>query len=134
MLRACLVEICEIDTHSPFSVGLFHHHSIANHSGYVTSLITLTLRSLLTLFLAPSALSSDIFRSFSFLGLMVTSTSREYSMTSLLMPQRSLANQAKTSLLLNKNFNKDFSCSSDNWDPNNTFCLATSSHKSIDFG
>jgi hypothetical protein len=37
-------------------------------------------------------------------------------------------------LLLNKKINKAFSCSSDNWDPNNTFCSAMSSHKSTDFG
>jgi hypothetical protein len=35
-------------------------------------------------------------------------------MTSLLTPQRSLADHAKTSLLLNKNLIKVFSCSSDN--------------------
>jgi hypothetical protein len=38
----------------------------------------------------------------------------ECSMTSLLTPQRSLADQANTSLLLNKNLIKVFSCSSDN--------------------
>jgi hypothetical protein len=61
-----------------------------------------------TLFLAPSALSSDIFRSFCFLGLMAGSRLRECSMTSLLTPHRSLADQAKTSLLLNKNFDRVF--------------------------
>src|SRR6187455_1671427 len=100
---------------------------LASHSGYVTSLITPALRSLLTSFLAPSALSSDIFRSFCFLGLIARSTLSECSMTSLLTPQRSLADQAKTSLLLNRNLNKGFSCSSYTWDPNNTFCSAMSS-------
>jgi hypothetical protein len=38
----------------------------------------------------------------------------ECSMTSLLTPQRSLADQAKTSLLLNRNLSNLFSCSSDN--------------------
>jgi hypothetical protein len=80
----------------------------------ITSLITLARRSLLTSFLAPSALSSDIFQSFCFLGLMVGSTLRECSFTSLLTPHRSLADQAKTSLLLNKNFARVFSCSLDN--------------------
>jgi hypothetical protein len=121
ILRACLLEICEINTHSPFPVGLFSIAVLANHSGYVTSLITPALRNLLTLFLAPSALSSNIFRSFYLLGLMLGSTLRECSIMSLLTPHRSLADQAKTSLLLNKNFVKVFSCSSVNWDPSNTF-------------
>src|SRR5688572_25588151 len=86
---------------------------LANHSGYFTSLITPTLRSIFTLFRAPSALSSDIFRSLCFLGLKDGSTLSECSMTSLLTPQRSLADQAKISLLLNKNLSKVFSCSSD---------------------
>jgi hypothetical protein len=65
---------------------------------------------------------------------MARSTLKERSMTSLLTPHRSLADQAKTSLLSNKNFDKAFSLSSDNWDPNNTFYLAMSSHKSMDLG
>jgi hypothetical protein len=117
-----------------FPLAFFTITVLASHSGYVTSLITPALRSLLTSFLAPSALSSDIFRSLSFLCLMVGSTLSECSMTSLLTPQRSLDDQAKTFLLLNRNFNKVFSYSSDNWDPNNTFCSAMSSHKSIGFG
>src|SRR5688572_10972486 len=84
-----------------------------SHSGYVTSLITPALRSLFTSFRAPSALSSDIFRSLCFLGLKDGSTLSECSMTSLLTPQSSLAVQAKTSLLLNKNLNRVFSYSSD---------------------
>lgn len=67
-----------------------------------------------TSFLAPSALSSDIFQSFCFLGLMVGSTLRECSMRFLLTPHRLFADQAKTSLLLNKNFVRFFSCSSVN--------------------
>jgi hypothetical protein len=86
---------------------------LASHSGYVTSLITLALRSLFTSFRAPSALSSDILRSLCFLGLKDGSTLSECSMTSLLTPQRSLVVQAKTSLLLNKNLIRVFSCSSD---------------------
>jgi hypothetical protein len=117
-----------------FPLAFFTMTVLASHSRYITSLITLALRSLLTSFLTPSALSFDIFQSFCFLGLMVGSTLRVCSMTSLLTPQISLADQAKTSLLLNKNFHKVFSCSSNNCDPNNTFYSATSSHKSIDFG
>jgi hypothetical protein len=86
---------------------------LANHSGYFTSLMTPALRSLFTSFRAPSALSSNIFRSLCFLGLKDGSTLSECSMTSLLTPQRSLADQAKTSLLLNKNLIKVFSCSLD---------------------
>jgi hypothetical protein len=86
---------------------------LANHSGYFTSLMTPALRSLFTSFRAPSALSSDIFRSLCFLGLKDGSTLSECSMTSLLTPQRSLADQAKTSLLLNKNLIKVFSFSLD---------------------
>jgi hypothetical protein len=78
----------------------------ASHSGYFTSLMTPALRSLFTSFRAPSALSSDIFRSFCFLGRKNGSTLRECSMTSLLTPQRSLADHAKTSLLLNKTLSR----------------------------
>jgi hypothetical protein len=117
-----------------FPLDFFTIIVLASHSGYVTSLITPALRSLLTSFLAPSTLSSDIFQSFCFLGLMAGSTFSECSMTSLLTPQRSLVNQAKTSLLLNRNFNRVFYCSSDNWDPINTFYTAMSSHRSIGFG
>jgi hypothetical protein len=97
-----------------FPLDFFTITILANHSGYVTFLITPSLRSLLTSFLAPSALSSDIFRSFCFLGLIARSTLSECSMTSLLTPQRSLVDQAKTSLLLNRNLNKVFSYSPDN--------------------
>jgi hypothetical protein len=41
------------------SLAFFTITVLASHSGYITSLITLALRSLLTLFLAPSALSSE---------------------------------------------------------------------------
>jgi hypothetical protein len=97
-----------------FPLAFFTIIVLASHSGYVTSQITPALRSLLTLFCAPSALSSYIFRSFCLLGLIAGSTLSECSMTSLLTPQRSLADQAKTSLLLNRNLNRVFSCSSDN--------------------
>src|SRR5688572_12403452 len=107
---------------------------LASHSGYFTSLMTPALRSIFTLFRAPLALSSDIFRSLCFLGLKDGSTLSECSITSLLTPQRSLADHAKTSLLLNRNLIRVFSCSSDNWDPNSTFCSAMSSHKSMGFG
>jgi hypothetical protein len=87
---------------------------LASHSGYFTSQMTPTLRSLFTSFRAPSALSSDIFQSLYFLGLKDGSTLSECSMTSLLTPQRSLADHAKTSLLLNKNLIRVFSSSSSN--------------------
>jgi hypothetical protein len=96
-----------------FPLALFTMTVLASHSRYDTSLITSTLRSLFTSFHAPSALSSDIFRSLYFLGLKDGSTLSECSIMSLLTPHRSLAVQAKTSLLLNKNLIKVFSCSSD---------------------
>jgi hypothetical protein len=95
-------------------LALFTITVLASHYGYFTSLMTPTLRSLFTSFRAPSALSSYIFRSLCFLGLKDGSTLSECSITSLLTPQRSLANQANTYLLLNKNLSKVFSCSSDN--------------------
>src|SRR5699024_4598181 len=97
-----------------FLLAFFTMTVLASHSGYVTSLITPTLRSLFTLFRAPLALSSNIFQSHYFLGLKDGSTLSECSIISLLTPQRSLADQEKTSLLLNKNLSKVFSCSSDN--------------------
>jgi hypothetical protein len=33
-LRACLVEICKINTHSPLSIGIFTIILLASHSGY----------------------------------------------------------------------------------------------------
>jgi hypothetical protein len=93
-----------------FPLAFFTITVLASHYGYVTSLITLALRSLFTSFRAPSALSSDIFRSLCFVGLKDGSTLSECSMTSLLTPQRSLAVQAKTTLLLNKNLSRVFSC------------------------
>jgi hypothetical protein len=63
-----------------------------------------------------------------------TFSDEAWSQQSLLTPQRSLAVQAKTSLFLNKNISKVFSCSPNSWDPSNTFCSAMSSHKSIGFG
>jgi hypothetical protein len=107
---------------------------LASHSGYVTSLITPALKSLLTLVLAPSALSSGIFQRFCFLGMIAGFTLSECSMKSMLTPQRSLADQPKTSLLLNRNHNKTFSCSPDNYDPSNTFCWGMSAHRSMGFG
>jgi hypothetical protein len=108
ILRACFIEICKVDAHSLFSISFLHHHSISQPLLYVTSLITLALRSLFNSFHAPSALSSDIFRSLCFLGLKAGSTLSECSMISLLTPQRSLPDQAKTSLLLNRNLSKVF--------------------------
>src|SRR5688572_14644259 len=67
-----------------FPLAFFTITVLASHSRYVTSLITTALRSLLTLFRAPSALSSDIFQSFCFLGLIAGSTLSECSITSLL--------------------------------------------------
>jgi hypothetical protein len=57
----------------------------------VTSLITPTVRSLLTSTLAHVALSSDIFRNFYFLDLMVGSTLSECSMILQLTSHKSLA-------------------------------------------
>src|SRR5688572_2006290 len=76
-----------------FPLTFFTITVLAIHSRYVTSLITPALRSLLTLFLAPSALSSDIFRSFYFFGLTTRSTLSKCSITSLLTPQRPLTDQ-----------------------------------------
>src|SRR5688572_6628205 len=97
-----------------FPLAFFIITVLANLSGYVTSLITPALSSLFTSFRAPSTLSSDIFRSLCFLGLKVRSTLSECSMTSLLTPQRLLADHVKTSFLLNRNLVRVFSCSSDN--------------------
>jgi hypothetical protein len=97
-----------------FPLAFFTITVLASHSGYVTSLITPALRSLFTSFRATSTLSSNIFRSLCFLGLIAGSKLSECSMISLLTPQRSLADQGKTSLLLNRNLSKVVSCSSDN--------------------
>jgi hypothetical protein len=62
---------------------------LGNHSGYATSLMTLALSNLLTSVFAPSALSSDVFRSFCLCGLTVGSTSRACSIILLSTPHRS---------------------------------------------
>src|SRR6187455_155059 len=111
--QALLRSVKSIDIlHLP--LAFFTITVLASHSGYFTSLITPALRSLFTSLRAPSALSSGIFRSLCFLGLKDGSTLSKCSMTSLFTPQRSLADQAKTPLLLNRNLVKVFSCSSDN--------------------
>ena len=92
-----------------FPLAFFTITVLASHSGYFTSLITPALRSLFTSLRAPSALSSDIFRSLCLRGLKDGSTLSECSITSRFTPQRSLADHAKTSLLLNKNLIKVFS-------------------------
>jgi hypothetical protein len=72
---------------------------LASHSRYTISLITPAPSSLLTLAFAHSALSSDIFQSIYFLGLILGSTLRACSMMLLSTPHRSLVDQANTSLL-----------------------------------
>jgi hypothetical protein len=93
-----------------FQLAFFTMTVLGSHSRYVTSLITPALRSISTSFRAPSALSSDIFQSLCFLGLKDESTLSDCLMMYLLTPQRSLVVQEKTSLLLNKNLSKVFSC------------------------
>jgi hypothetical protein len=97
-----------------FPLAFFTIIVLASHSRYVTSLITLASAAFSLRFVHLRLYHRTFFRSLCFLGLKAGSTLSECSMTSLLTPQRSLADQAKTSLLLNRNFNKVFSCSSDN--------------------
>jgi hypothetical protein len=84
---------------------------LANHFGYATSLMTLVVSNLLTLAFAPSALSSDILRSFCLRGLTLGSTFKACSIMLLSTPHKSFDDQAKTSLLCNKNFQRLYSFS-----------------------
>jgi hypothetical protein len=81
---ACLVEVCEVDTHFPLliltSIGL------ASHSVWMTSRITLALSSFYTSSLAASFLSIDILYTFCLCGYFLGSIRIWCSMRSRLTP------------------------------------------------
>jgi hypothetical protein len=77
--------------------------TLANHCGYCTSLINLASNNHCTLAFTASIFSSDILRSFCFLGFAFGLTCSLCSITSLLTPIRSEVDQAKTSLFLSRN-------------------------------
>jgi hypothetical protein len=79
--------------------------TLANHCGYVTSLMNPASNRSCTSTFAASIFSSDILRSFCFLGFMLGLTSNLCSITSLLTPIKSEVNQAKISLFLSRNCN-----------------------------
>lgn len=99
---------------------IFYHNCAGKPFGYATSLIMPTLSSLLTSAFTHSALSLDIFWSFCFLGLMLGSTLSACSMILLSTPHRSFADQAKTSLLRDRNLLRLYSCFEDNCEPKKT--------------
>ena len=76
-------------------LGFLAMMTFASRSGYLIGLMTSASSSLLTLDLAPSALSLDILLSFCFLSLTDGSTFSACSMMSLLIPHKSFADQAK---------------------------------------
>jgi hypothetical protein len=84
---------------------------LANHCGYVTSLINPTSNRHCTSAFAASIFSFDILRSFYFLGFTFGLTYSLCSITSLLTPIKLLVDQAKTSLFFSRNC-MSFACSS----------------------
>jgi hypothetical protein len=78
--------------------------TLANHCGYVTSLINHVSNRHCTSAFAASIFSSDILQSFCFLGFAFGLTYNLFSITSLLTPIKSEVDQAKTSLFLSKNY------------------------------
>jgi hypothetical protein len=85
--------------------------TLANHCGYVTSLINSTSNTRCTLAFATSIFSSHILRSFCFLNFTFGLTCSLCSITSLLTPIKSQVDQARTSLFLSRNC-RSFACSS----------------------
>jgi hypothetical protein len=84
--------------------------TLANHCRYVTSLINPTSNRRCTSAFAASIFSSDILRSFYFLGFTFGLTCSLCSITCLQTPIKSEVCQAKTSLFLSKNC-RSFACS-----------------------
>jgi hypothetical protein len=82
----------------------------ASHWGYATSLIKPASSSLCTSAFAVSTFSSDILRSFCFLGFAHGLTCNWCSMMSLLTPNKSEVDHTKTSLFLLRK-TRSFACS-----------------------
>jgi hypothetical protein len=85
--------------------------TLANHCEYVTSLINPASNRRCTSAFAVSIFSSDILRSFYFLGFAFGLTCSLCSITCLLTPIKLEVDQAKTSLFLFRNC-RSFTCSS----------------------
>jgi hypothetical protein len=75
---------------------------LANHCGYVTSLINSASNRRCTSAFVASILSSDILQSFCFLGFAFGLTCSLYSITSLLTPIKSEVDQTKTLMVVKK--------------------------------
>jgi hypothetical protein len=85
--------------------------TLANHCGYVTSLINPASNRCCTSAFATSIFSSDILQNFFFMGLAFGLTCGLCSITSLLTPIKLEVDQTKTSLFLSRNY-RSFACSS----------------------
>jgi hypothetical protein len=77
---------------------------LANHCGYLTSLMNPASNSRCTLTFTASTLSSNNLQSFYFLGFACRLTCSLCSITSLLPPTKSELDQAETSLFLSRNY------------------------------
>jgi hypothetical protein len=86
-----------------FTFFLWTITMFASHCRYLTSLINPVSNNLCTLAFATSIFSSDILRSFYFLGFACGLTCNLCSITSLLTPTRSEVDHVKTSLFLSRN-------------------------------
>jgi hypothetical protein len=99
------VHIC----HFPFFLRTIT--TLANHCGYVTSLINPASNRHRTSAFATSIFSSNILRSFCFLGFTFGLTCSLFPITSPLTPIKSEVDQAKTSLFLSRYY-RSYACSS----------------------
>jgi hypothetical protein len=86
-----------------FSFFLQTITTLANHCGYLTSLINPASNSCCTSPFVASFFSSDILCIFCFLGFTFGLTCNLCSITSLLTPTKSEVDQVKTSLFLSRN-------------------------------
>jgi hypothetical protein len=86
--------------------------TLANHCGYVTSLINPASNRHCTSAFTTSIFSSDILRSFCFLGFAFGLTCSLCSIIYLLAPIKSEVDQVKISLFLSRNY-RSFACSSE---------------------
>jgi hypothetical protein len=97
-----LMSVKSVHIHQ-FSFFLRTITTLANHCGYATSLTNPASNRHCTSAFIASIFSSDILRSFCFLGFTFGLTYNLCSITSLLTPIKSEVDQAKTSLFLSSN-------------------------------
>jgi hypothetical protein len=103
VLLACLVHICEVYAHSPFSIFLLYWYSVVQLDWILHFSDHFRILKPLHFSFHRFYLFLGHFPKFMLFRHYFSSVSRVCSMVSLLTPCKSLADQAKTSLFLFKN-------------------------------